>query len=165
MNNLIFILLIGTGATLLMDLWGLVRSQLFHIAAPDYGMVGRWIAHMRHGRFYHKSISASPPVAGERVIGWISHYVIGISFAAILIGIWGYEWVAQPKPGPAIAVGLGTLIAPFLLMQPGMGAGIAASKNPNPTSARINSLGTHLVFGVGLYASAYIIKLVCPIGC
>ena len=41
-----------------------------------------------------------------------------------------------------------------LLMQPAMGAGIAARRSANPNSARLQSLITHLVFGLGLYLSA-----------
>jgi hypothetical protein len=39
-------------------------------------------------------------------------------------------------------------------MQPGMGAGIAASKTPNPNVARLRSIVTHTVYGIGLYGSA-----------
>ena len=42
-------------------------------------------------------------------------------------------------------------MAPFLLMQPCMGAGIAASRTPHPASARVHSLINHAVFGLGLY--------------
>jgi hypothetical protein len=58
-----------------------------------------------------------------------------------------------------LIVGIGTVLAPFLLMQPGMGAGIAASRTPHPGTARIHSLVTHAIFGVGLYAAATFIKL------
>jgi hypothetical protein len=53
-----------------------------------------------------------------------------------------------------LAVGIGTVAAPFLLMQPGMGAGLAARRSPRPAAARLHSLVTHAVFGLGLYASA-----------
>jgi hypothetical protein len=39
-------------------------------------------------------------------------------------------------------------------MHPGMGAGIAASRTPKPAVARINSLLTHAIFGLGLYLAA-----------
>jgi hypothetical protein len=39
-------------------------------------------------------------------------------------------------------------------MQPSLGLGVAASRTPNPTQARLKSLVTHIVFGVGLYVSA-----------
>jgi hypothetical protein len=44
--------------------------------------------------------------------------------------------------------------APFLLLQPALGAGIAASRTPRPNVARRRSLVTHLVFGLGLYLAA-----------
>jgi hypothetical protein len=132
---------------------------LFHIALPDYGLVGRWIAHMRHGQFRHDSIAAAPAVRGERVLGWLVHYLIGMSFAALLIAICGFEWLRNPTLGPALAVGICTVTAPFLLMQPGMGAGIAASRTPRPATARVQSLITHTVFGLGLYVAGCINKL------
>jgi hypothetical protein len=155
MNYLTYTLVIGIGATLVMDMWGFARKPLLGIAPPDYGLVGRWLAHMTRGRFRHDTIAASPPVRGERLIGWIAHYLIGIAFAAVLLGIWGLAWVQRPAIGPALAVGIGTVAAPFLLMQPGMGAGIAASRTPRPASARLQSLITHAVFGLGLYAAGW----------
>ena len=160
MNYLLITLFIGIGATAVMDLWGLARKALLGIAPPNYALVGRWIGHMAHGRFRHDSIAASAPVPGEHIIGWTAHYLIGIAFAASLIGIWGLAWVRHPTIGPALAVGIGTVVAPFLLMQPGMGAGIAASRTPRPTSARSQSLITHTVFGLGLYAMGQAVHLI-----
>jgi hypothetical protein len=159
MSNLLFILIIGIGATATMDLWGIVRKPLLGIPLPNYGMVGRWIAHMTHGQFRHDAIAASFPVRGEHLIGWTAHYLTGIAFAALLVGIWGDSWIHSPTIGPALAVGIGTVAAPFLLMQPGMGIGIAASRTQNPTSARLQSLITHTVFGFGLYASGWAVQL------
>ena len=51
-----------------------------------------------------------------------------------------------------LAFGLVTVAAPFLLMQPALGVGIAASKTPNPTAARLRSLMTHAAFGLDLAA-------------
>lgn len=163
MHVVTFILLIGIGATAVMDVWSLVRKHAFDVPLPNYGLVGRWLGHMRQGKFCHVAITASAPVPHEKVIGWIAHYVIGITFAALLIAIAGEQWMAQPSVGPAIAVGLGTVAAPFLLMQPGMGAGIAASKTPHPRSARAHSVITHLIFGVGLYVSGWGVAL-CVFG-
>jgi hypothetical protein len=47
-------------------------------------------------------------------------------------------------------------------MQPGMGAGIAASRTPRPVAARMQSLLTHIIFGLGLYASAWILTFLNP---
>ena len=153
MEVLVCTLLIGAGATAVMDLWTIARQHLFGIALPDYGLVGRWLGHMARGRFRHDRIAASPPLPGERPIGWTAHYVIGVAFAAALVAIWGLDWVRQPTLGPALIVGIGSVAAPFLVMQPGMGAGIAASRTPRPAAARLQSVVTHAIFGAGLYAA------------
>jgi hypothetical protein len=138
MDYVVGSLLTGVGATAVMDLWGLTRKR-----PPDYGLVGRWLAYMARGRFRHRPIAASAPVERERLIGWTAHYLIGISFAAILLAIWGLDWARQPTLGPALAVGLGSVAAPVLVMQPSMGVGF-----------RFQSFVTHAVFGLGLYAAA-----------
>lgn len=153
MNKLLYIFIIGVGATAVMDVWSFVRKPLLGIPPPNYAMVGRWIAHMAFGKFHHQAITASAPMRAECVIGWGAHYVIGVAFAALLIGVWGNSWMQNPTVGPALVVGIATVAAPFLLMQPGMGAGIAASKMPKPNAARLQSLITHAVFGFGLYVS------------
>ncbi|WP_116807757.1 DUF2938 domain-containing protein [Steroidobacter cummioxidans] len=154
MNDSLSLVLTGVGATMLMDVWGVARKYLFGLPSPDYGMVGRWIGHMTHGKFRHDRIAAASPIAAERVIGWSSHYIIGIAFAAGLISIVGSEWLRRPTLGPALAFGVATVAAPFFLMQPGMGAGIAASRTPKPGSARLQSLITHAIFGFGLWTAA-----------
>ena len=147
-------LLIGTGATLAMDIWGIVRTRLLRVPAMNYGLVGRWLAYLPRGRFRHAPIAASAPVRGEMLIGWIAHYAIGIAFAAALLALFGLDWACSPTIGPALIVGIGSVAAPFLVLQPGMGAGIAASRTPNPSAARFNSLLTHTIFGLGLYGAA-----------
>lgn len=155
MDYLMCTLLTGTGATAVMDLSAIARRRLLGIPAPNYGLVGRWIGHMPRGRFRHASIAAAQPVRGERLIGWTAHYLTGIAFAAILLGTWGMAWIREPTLGPALVVGIGTVAAPFLLMQPGMGAGIAASRTPRPNAARLQSLVTHAIFGFGLYVAGW----------
>ena len=157
MNQALSVIAIGIVATLVMDIWSILRQRLLGMAPPNYALVGRWLGHMRQGRFHHPVIAKSAAVSGEAIIGWSAHYLIGIAFAVLLLTITGSEWLAQPTLGPAIAVGIVTVAAPFLLMQPGMGAGIAASRTPNPTSARLHSLINHAVFGLGLYLGGLII--------
>jgi len=40
MKSIVFILLIGIGATLVMDLWALLRKQLFDIAPTNWAWWG-----------------------------------------------------------------------------------------------------------------------------
>jgi hypothetical protein len=148
---------IGVGATIAMDLWALLLRHLFALSSLNYAMVGRWIGHLTHGRFAHASIAQATPVPAERAIGWTAHYAIGVLFATLLLAIYGLDWARRPTLAPALIIGLSTLVAPFLVMQPGMGLGIAASKTPQPNVARLRSVATHLIFGLGLYASALLL--------
>src|SRR5512134_3787916 len=106
-------ILIGTGATLVMDARTLLRKRLFGTPLADYGLVGRWIAWMPRGRFRHERIAATPAVHGERLIGWTAHYLIGIGFAAGLLALWGTNWAREPKLGPALLFGIVSVAAPF----------------------------------------------------
>jgi len=159
METFLSVVFIGAGATAVMDLWMLFRTRVLRIPAQSYALVGRWLAGVPRGQFRHERIAASPPVRGELLIGWAAHYLIGIAFAALLLAIWGSDWARQPTLAPALIVGIGTVLAPFLVMQPGMGAGIAASRTPRPGAARVQSLVTHAIFGVGLYAAASVVSI------
>jgi len=159
MDYLVYAILIGAGATVLLDLWAIARRRAFATPLPNYGLVGRWFAHLARGRFHHESIAASPAVQGERLIGWVAHYVIGVAFAGLLLAVWGLAWIRHPTIGPALFVGIGTVAAPFLVLQPGMGAGVAASRAPRPAAARLQSLITHTIFGLGLYVAGWVARL------
>ena len=160
-NDLVLIALTGAGATAVTDLWALVRKGVFGIPLPNFALVGRWIAHLARGRVRHDSIAGSPPARAERAIGWGAHYLIGVGFAFLLPAVWGAGWIGHPTPGPALIVGIGTVAAPFFIMQPAMGAGIAASRTPRPAAARIQSVLTHVVFGFGLYITARVVRSAC----
>jgi hypothetical protein len=147
-------LLVGIGATLTVDLWAAIRRPLLGTPLPNYALVGRWLAHMVRGRFRHERIAAATPVQGELAVGWVAHYLTGVIFAALWLAIVGPEWGREPSLGPALAFGIATVAAPFFLMQPGMGAGVAAARTAHPNAARLQSLVFHAVFGAGLYASA-----------
>ena len=151
-------ILIGAGATAITDAWALLRRRLFGNPLPDWGLVGRWFAHLARGRFRHRPIAATPAVQGERLVGWAAHYAVGVSFAAVLLAAWGIDWARQPELAPAMIVGLASVAAPFFILQPGMGAGVAASRAKNPAAARVQSVVTHAVFGFGLYAAAWIAR-------
>jgi hypothetical protein len=147
-------LLIGIGATAVLDIWMVLRKRLFAIPSPDWNRVGRWFGHFPRGRFVHDDIAAAAPIKGEFAIGWAVHYAIGIAYAGLLLALWGLEWARRPTLLPALIVGIATVAAPFFIMQPGMGAGIAASKTPAPGNVRLHSVINHTIFGFGLYLSA-----------
>jgi hypothetical protein len=153
------IIVTGIGATVLMDVASLARHRLFATPLPNYAMVGRWIAHMARGQFRHRAIVASAPMRGELAIGWVAHYATGISFALLLYAACGGAWFERPTFGPALVTGLVTVLAPFFVMQPAMGAGFAASRTSRPAAARLQSLLNHTTFGLGLYLAALLFNL------
>lgn len=158
MELVVRIALVGIGATALVDLWAILRKPLLGVSPPNYALVGRWLGHMAHGKFRHDAIGAAPPIRGEFALGWAFHYLTGVAFAGLLVAIAGPAWLDRPTLLPALAVGLFTVAAPFLLLQPGLGAGIAASRAPNPSAARWHSLAMHTIFGLGLYLAALAIR-------
>jgi hypothetical protein len=147
---------IGIGATAVLDLWNQLLERAFGVPSLNMAMLGRWFGNFARGTFVHASIAKAPPVSGERLIGWSAHYGIGIMWAAVLLTVWGLEWARHPTLMPALFVGLATVVAPFFIMQPSMGLGIAASRTPRPNVARLKSVLSHTVYGLGLYASALV---------
>jgi len=75
----------------------------------------------------------------------------------MLLGVVGVTWTQQPTLAPALLFGVLSVAAPFFILQPGLGAGIAASKTLHPNTARLRSLMAHAVFGAGLYLTAWIL--------
>jgi hypothetical protein len=100
---------------------------------------------MPEGTFIHASIANASHKRFECTVGWIAHYVIGAVFALVLVTLVSGNW------------------APFLVMHPSLGLGIAASRTPNPTQARLRSLMAHTAFGVGLYACAVGVSYLVPV--
>jgi hypothetical protein len=153
-NYILGAIAIGVGASLLMDLWNLFLKRTFSIPSLNYCLLGRWLRHMPGGTFRHASIAAALQKPFECTVGWIAHYTIGVVFALVFLVLASGDWLARPTLLPALLYGIGTVVFPFFIMQPSFGLGIAASRTPKPMQARLKSLATHSVFGVGLYVCA-----------
>jgi hypothetical protein len=159
LQDLAKIVSIGIGATVVMDIW-LFFLKRQGVPTLEFGLVGRWVGHLLHGQILHASVRQSPGLPGEVALGWITHYAIGIVFAALLVLVQGLAWTQAPSVLPAIAVGAATVVGPLFIMQPAMGSGFAALKTPTPLKNCLRSLANHTVFGLGLYASAVLVALV-----
>ncbi len=153
-------LVLGVGATAVMDAWGVLRQPLLGLPRMNHALLGRWVGHLAAGQFRPAAIATSPPVRGERTIGWTLHYLIGTGFAVLLLGAWGVDWLQRPTLGPAMIVGVGTTLAPLLIMQPAMGLGIAGARTRRPGATVLQSLLTHAIYGLGLYLAGWVDHLV-----
>ncbi|MFO0600378.1 MAG: DUF2938 domain-containing protein [Myxococcaceae bacterium] len=149
---------LGAGATVVMDLWAAALRR-FGVRSLDFALLGRWIGHLPRGQWFHESIGKAAPVPGELVLGWLAHYSIGVTFAALLLAVFGLDWARQPTYWPALAIGLVTVVAPLLVLQPALGLGIASSKTPTPVFNALKSVATHAVYGTGLWLTARLLAL------
>lgn len=141
----------GISATLVMDSWSLCQKLILKIPPLNYALVGRWILWLPRGKFRHHTILSAPQIRGENLTGWIFHYLSGIIFAVIPLLLNGGVWLQEPSLFTGVLTGLLTLFAPFLILQPAFGFGLAAAHTSRPWTARLLSLITHLAYGVGLY--------------
>jgi hypothetical protein len=145
--------LIGAGATLTMDVWAAVLRR-FGVPSLNFAMLGRWIGHLPEGRWLHESIAKAAPIRGELLIGWCAHYAIGVTFAVLLLAVYGLSWARSPTLLPALFIGIVTVVAPLFILQPALGAGIASSKTPTPVFNSVKALVTHTIFGLALFLAA-----------
>lgn len=152
---------VGIGATAVMDTTAEVLRRTRRTRSLDYALVGRWLGHMRHGQVRHPSIATAAPGAHERALGWSAHYAIGSGFA-VALSVIAARWLDKPRLAPALVMGLTTVAAPWFVMQPAFGLGIAASRAPDPFQARVGSLRAHGAYGLGLWSSAVCLKHARP---
>ena len=151
-------IVIGIGATVLMDIWAIVLNRFFGQAPANWAPVGRWFYHLKNGKVFHDSIGNAAPYEHELALGWISHYVTGIVYGLALAIIMGQPWLSAPTFIPAWILGIVTVGAGWFLLQPGLGIGWAASKTANPNKVRAMKLIAHTVFALGLYGTALLIR-------
>ena len=151
--------LVGVGGTIVLDLYAFTMSRVFGEPATSWAMVGRWFGNMARGQFVQIAMSEAVPVKGELTIGWIAHYAIGIGYGLLLVGLWGKVWLERPTFPPPMILAWVLLVAPYLVMMPGMGMGIAGSRTPKPNLTRLKSVMGHSVFGLGMYATG---RLLAP---
>jgi hypothetical protein len=149
---------IGIGATILMDIWAVILAKATGGAMPNWAPVGRWVWHLGKGKLFHDDIGKASSYQNEQALGWIFHYAVGIAYGILLVVITGPGWLATPTFLPAWIWGIVTIAGGWFLLQPGLGIGWAASKTPNPTKSRFLGLVAHTVFGFGLYATALLIR-------
>jgi hypothetical protein len=109
---------------------------------------------MPEGTFFHASIAVASPRRLECAAGWVAHYTIGVVLARVFLALAPADWLQRPTLLHALLYGVGTVVFPLFVLQPALGLGIASSRTARPAQARLKSLVTHVVFGVGLYLCA-----------
>jgi hypothetical protein len=151
-----WVLAVGVGATIAFDVWLLAIARL-GVPTFDFTLLGRWVGHALRGELTQGPIARAPSIQGERAVGWLLHYAIGVGFAALPLAWQGAAWAKRPTLWPAIIVGLCTVVAPLFVLQPLLGAGFASSRTAAPMKNVIRSVANHAVFGIGLYLAAQLV--------
>lgn len=143
--------LIGVIATICQDIWEATVKHIFRFPTAGLALIGRWLGHMPKGIFVHHSIKESAVVPHELLIGWIAHYITGILYGVTYLSFVRIIMASDPTIFSALIFGLVFLIAPWFIVQPGMGLGVFASRAPSPGLVRLISISLHIVFGASLY--------------
>ncbi len=149
-------IIMGLGGTLAMDVWAYVLHRFGGHSLPNWAMPGRWLGHVFKGRIFHDDIAAVEPIGGELGLGWVLHYGVGILYGIVFIAFSGADWVANPQFLPLWIFSILTIAAGWILLQPGMGLGWAASRTPNPWKVRGKGLVAHTVFALGMWAGFHL---------
>ena len=142
--------LAGLLATVGMDLGALgIFAPLFGTKGLGPRNLGRWIGHMRAGRFTHDDIAAATPIAHEAAIGVAAHYATGLTLGA------GYGLLlraAQPQRSSvplATAYGTATTALAWFLLFPACGLGAMGLRRGDVRLPAL-ALCNHAVFGLSL---------------
>jgi hypothetical protein len=144
-------ILIGIIATIGMDIWALLVKHVLRLPVTDWAMIGRWVAYIPKGRYFHSPIASADKIGHELAIGWTVHYLTGVIYGVLYLFIVQEVLGYIPTIQSALIFGLATLAAPWLVMQPGLGLGLFASKAPKPWQVRLINISMHMVFAIALY--------------
>jgi hypothetical protein len=148
------VVLVGVGATAVMDIWLILLKRLgVRRSTSPFSVAGSatWPAQVR--------------ARGNRQVPGVA----GRTRARLALPLRGGDrfrdcWSASGhRVGPSADSRPGgrrrgsTVVAPLFVMQPAMGAGFAAAKTPTPVR-NCCALANHTVFGIGLYVAALFIR-------
>lgn len=150
---------IGVFATLMMDIGALLsfRAGLAGRGPRRQGLefVGRWIGYLIRGHVHHKDILLTPSLPGERKIGLGTHYATGIGLALVYVTLLKATTTVSSL-WLGLAYGIFTVILPWFLYFPAIGAGrMGRVASPGMDMAR-TSFVTHALYGIGLGVGAMI---------
>jgi hypothetical protein len=107
MSDLGRVVVVGIGATIVLDLWLNLLKRL-GVPTLNFAFIGRWVGHVFRGEFMQPAIAKATSVRGELALGWLTHYAIGILFASLLSIAQGRAWLQNPSLLPALVVGICT---------------------------------------------------------
>jgi hypothetical protein len=139
---------IGVGATVVMDLWAVLLQRLFRVQPSNWAMVGRWVGHFSNGKFLHDRSR----MRGPYVVSWRLAGLSTTSPASRMARCYSVSGASSgrgaPRCLPALILSWVALVAPFFVLQPGMGLGCRGRQDceseSDPSTQRAQPYGLRL---------------------
>lgn len=140
----------GVLGTLAMDLLNHLLGRVGMLVKIDVRMIGRMSAGWARGRFRYRHPGEMEQMANEVLLGYVTHYAIGVSLATPFVFGWGLLVGRPVSPVWTLAYGVATTVASVFFVYPSMGLGAFGRRSPEGIRAPLSSLANHLFYGVGL---------------
>jgi hypothetical protein len=150
MNLIVSAVAAGVLGTVVMDLLNHLFARTGMLLKIDMVMIGRMSAGWSRGRFSYRHPGEMEPVANEKLLGYVTHYAIGVGLAFIYLLGWALLVGGPASPVGALIYGIATTVASLFLVYPSMGLGVCGSRSPEGVRAVLSPLANHLFFGVGM---------------
>lgn len=152
---IIYILVVGIGSTIALDLWGVFTGKIGWMPGTHWPSVGRWLLGIPAGRLVLDGADSRPHSGAEALTGWIFHYLVGIGYAIAFPLFWGIGFISAPTVFPFFLIGVViSTLAGLIILMPGMGGGVFARKVPNTGGMIAYVLVAHVVFAIAQYVLA-----------
>ena len=148
---LIETIFIGFLATLFLNIAAYLFSMAVNLPQSNFGLLGRWIDMMAHGRFITSSISNEPAIPHELAIGLLGHLFTGFMFTLIYLLACTYHPIRKISPIlSGLLFGLILMVFPMFVEYPAMGVRVFSEQWPYITASSLRIITCHIFFGLGL---------------
>ena len=140
----------GVLGTLVMDSLNHLFARTGMLSKIDVAMIGRMSAGWARGRFRYRHPDEMDPIAREKLLGYITHYAIGVGLAFIYVLGWALLVGGPASPVWALVYGVATTVASLFLVYPSMGMGVCGRRSAEGIRAPLSPLANHLFCGIGM---------------
>lgn len=121
----------------------------------NWSVTGRWFLMVLQGQPYVPDIGTAPSLPHELLAGHLAYYTIAVVFAGVYLALLGLL-KRPPTLWNGLLFGWVTMVFPFFVQMPLMGAGVLASATATPWLVIGRTLVHHSSFGLGLAVGALV---------
>ena len=140
----------GVLGTLVMDSLNYLFARIGILTKIDIGIIGRMSAGWIRGHFRYHDPDEIEQVTHDVVLGYLTHYVIGIVLAVVYVLGWDLLVGGPTSSIWALTYGVATSVASYFIVFPSMGFGVFGRRSPEGFKNSLSPLANHLFFGIGM---------------